>query len=240
MQLITLTILTFITSLLVTIITTWIFRKYALKVGLVAPDVRKKGNPMVPKLGGLVIPVIVPILFIFAPFLESNYNGAYNYIIAFILATIIGYIIGILDDLKVKKWDFVKIGAVALAALPLLLWHTYVPRPQIPIVGRLRITIFYPILMFIAFAIVANGMNMLDLVNGVMLFSEILLVITIIFWSWLLGNFLSLEIATLTLGLLIGLFIFNRYPAKLFVSNVGSYTTGVIGRPNPSTGYSHV
>ncbi|MGQ4891841.1 MAG: hypothetical protein ACP6IP_05040 [Candidatus Njordarchaeia archaeon] len=228
MDILIITIITFVFSLLATFLATWFFRSYALKINLTAPDVRKKGKPMVPKWGGLVIPVVFLVLVALLPLLQSVDVRATDYILAFILSGFIGYLIGVFDDLKVKKWDFIKIGAIAFAAVPLIILHTYYPRPILPIVGRLRITILYPILVFAAFAVVPNGMNMLDLVNGIMLFSQILLVATIMFWSWYLGYYLALEIASATLGMLLALFAFNKYPAKLFVSNVGSYTTGAI------------
>lgn len=218
----------FLITFSVMFIATWFYRRWALRRGLLAPDVRKKGNPMVPKWGGLVISLylaLLPLLFsLFGLLTETNFK----YILAFVLSGTIGFIVGVLDDLHFKKWDMLKIVAVSFSALPIILLNVYIPRPILPFVGRLRLTILYPLLIFLAFSIVPNGMNMLDLVNGVMLFSQILLIITIAVWTWILGYIFVFQLSITTLALVLALYVFNRYPAKLFVSNVGSYTTGVL------------
>jgi len=71
-------------------------------------------------------------------------------------------------------------------------------------------------------------MNMLDLVNGVMLFSQIVLIATIALWSYILGNIIAFYFSIIYLGVLLSYYIFNRYPARFFVSNVGSYATGTV------------
>ena len=133
-----------------------------------------------------------------------------------------------MDDIHFKKWDFFKIGVIALAALPVIILGAYIPRPYVPIVGRLRMTIVYPLLIFAAFAVVPNGMNMIDLVNGIMLYSQVLLMITILIWTYILGNYFIFALGLMYLGALLALFMFNKYPAKYFVSNTGSYGTGAI------------
>ncbi len=222
------TIILFSLSLLVSMISLTLYYRYALRKRILAPDMRKKGHPMIPKWGGLVIPVIYPLVVFLGVILDKEITGIWSYVIAFILASLIGFFVGVLDDLHVRKWDLFKIAVVALAGLPLILLGAYVPRPILPFVGRLRITIIYPLLILVAFAVIPNGLNMLDLVNGVAVFSQILLAITIIIWSYILGNVIAFYMSIIYLGLLISMYYYNGYPAKMFVSNTGTYGLGVI------------
>ncbi len=217
-----------ISAFIAMIIVNRLYIKFARERNLLAPDVQKRGNPMVPKWGGLTLPVSFPFFLACGYFLEFIYPGAFTYALALILSALVGYVVGVLDDLHVKKWDYLKIVTIALAALPIILLHVYNPRPYIPFVGRTRLTIIYPLLLFVAYMVVPNGMNMLDLVNGVMLFSQIMVVATVTIWSFVLGKYIAFYLSLIYLGVLISFYVYNKYPARFFVSNVGSYATGTI------------
>ncbi len=218
----------FIITLITTMLANKIYYEYAKNKGILAPDMRKKGHPMIPKWGGLIIPVIYPILILASFMIQDAYPEIWKYTTALVLSSLIGYAVGVLDDLHVKKWDYVKIIAVALAGLPIIILGAYFPRPIVPFVGRLRITILYPLLILLAFAVIPNGLNMLDLVNGVVLFSQILLIITTIIWTYILGNVIAFQMSVIYLALLLSMYMYNKYPAKMFISNSGTYTLGTI------------
>ncbi len=202
--------------------------KFAIRHNILAPDYSKVGLPKIPRMAGILLFPFIIYVIASEPILAYISGFNLNYLLAFILSGSLGLLVGFIDDLNLRTWEYIKIVSIAIAAIPIIVLQTYVPRPILPYLGRLRLTLVYPLLIFLAFMVVPNGMNMLDLVNGVMLFSQILMVLTICFWTLLLGQIFIFTLSLMYLGALIALFIFNKYPAKYFVSNSGAYGTGAI------------
>ncbi len=190
--------------------------------GVVGVDVHKPERPLVPELCGLVLVLGVTASTLIVGVFYSEYLLR---IVAFAAATLIVAAVGALDRL-VRIGPKLKPLLTALGAIPILLLVAYDSHPSFPLIGGTRLTIIYPLLIPVALAVTANSVNMLDVYNGSMSGTCAVATVAIITCMFIRG---SAEAAVLAAGLLGGLLafhIYNRYPAKIFASDVGSLYVG--------------
>jgi len=153
-------------------------------------------------------------------------------IMAIMIAISIAFILGFIDDIHSLS-PKIKVLISALAGLPIVISKAYDPNPFVPIVGQLRITLIYPLLVLAAYAVLINASNMFDTHNG-LLPSVTLIIIssTIPLQLYLVSKGIapmeSIVFSLITLGALIGYLPFNMYPAKVFNGNSGSHFIGAI------------
>ncbi len=188
----------------------------ARRLMILGRDVHKPGDVMVPKIGGLgmLVSYVVALL------LLSHRIDAPT--ITLLASPAISAAIGLSEDLRELN-PILKPVLLALPGLVVLALGTYDPHPLIPFVGRARLTIVYPVLLVIAYSIVSNAVNSIDVVNGSLALFSIPIVSLSIFVSLTLNvpePVLKAEAALL--GSLLGFLVYNRYPAKTFGGNVGS------------------
>ena len=151
--------------------------------------------------------------------------------LAFILTAIIGSIVGLIDDVKSLS-GIVKMTITVFASIPLIIIglffpsHIHLGRPIVPILGRLRLTIVYWILLPFVIAIPANAVNMLEVFNGVMPITCSLAVFTLAISALILGHKVGFLISLVFLSTLLGYLPHNKYPARIFSGNIGSYCVG--------------
>ena len=144
---------------------------------------------------------------------------------AFIGVVLIAGIIGIVDDLR-PLGARIKPLLTAISCVPILILQTYNPYPVIPLLGPVRLTLVYPVLIPIAIAVTSNAVNMMDVMNGSMpgTVSIISLAITgILFVS---GATAPASLAAGLLAAMLAFYYFNRYPAKVFSGDTGSLGVG--------------
>ncbi len=218
--------------ILITLVTTYclakLYIKWARKRGILAPDAHKIGIPMIPTRGGIVLLVLIP--FYVATLLINDLPSIHrsmpvvNEVFAIIVIVFIAALIGYVDD--VSDLGLKKVLLSVLIAIPFYIFHAYYPRLWIPFVGRIRITIIYPILISIAVPIVVNSINMIDTHNGVMLTGAISVLVPMFLWSLILNDYISALYISIALSGAIAMFIWNKYPAKVFLGNIGSYLLG--------------
>ena len=217
-----LAICTLIVGFTVTILLTPPISRLMRKHGIVGVDVHKQDKPLIPEMCGLAIVLGVSAS---AVIVALFYNESIVEVLVFVVTTLIAAIVGTLDRLA-KIGPKLKPVLTALAAAPILLLAAYDPHPIFPLIGGTRLTIIYPILIPIALAVTANSVNMLDVFNGSMTGTCSMATIAIIICMFLRG---SADISALGAGLLGGLLafhLFNRYPAKVFSSDLGSLYVG--------------
>jgi len=200
----------------------------AHKKGIIAPDAHKPGNPLVANRGGITflatIVIFYPLALLF--FTMHGRVPVVNEILATVTSFIIGFIIGFLDDLK--DLGLKKVILSPIAAIPFLLLRAYYPKPVIPFIGPIRLTIIYPLILLVAFAIVPNGSNMVDVHNGTLATSVLAVLIPLAIWSLILGDIIAFSYILIGLALTLGFFVYNKYPAKVFAGNIGSYSLGTL------------
>jgi UDP-N-acetylglucosamine--dolichyl-phosphate N-acetylglucosaminephosphotransferase len=154
-------------------------------------------------------------------------------------------LIGIIDDVKTLG-PKVKPVLTAIACLPVLLYSwgliflgaspplptAYNPRPNLPFLGQTQLSIVYPVLVPFAIAIPANAINMIDIFNGVMPLTSILMFVALLIVSLYLmiigvpGAELGVLFSCVMIGVLIAYYYFNKYPARTFAGDTGSLIVG--------------
>ena len=219
-------ILSFLVSFGVTYAVLPFLITYFKKKEITGIDMHKPNKPEIPEMGGLAILtglISTQILLLF-------FLGDYTYQLFAFISIILGAgFIGIYDDLKglgPKRKPLLLAILSLYTVVPLLLLGVVTPRPLLPIIGQTRLTIIYWIVLPLAIAVPANAVNMLDVFNGSMpvtcIIASLALLICAILLNSIFGIFLSLSL----LGTLFAFLKFNKFPAKVFSGNVGSFTVG--------------
>lgn len=211
-----------------------IYKRYAENRGLTAPDVHKLDQPQVVKDSGNILPLLLLLLFL-PPFFIEGISGGFRLPLGIFLTALIGFGVGFIDD--TRDLGLIKVPLMLIAGLPLTLLDLFIPYPRFPLIGRARMTILYPIFgSAVVVAVISNGVNMIDVVNGSAIIQSVFSMLTIIVWSSILfflgagptRNMTYILYALLILGILFGFFSLNKYPAKIFLGNTGAYGIGAM------------
>ena len=145
---------------------------------------------------------------------------------SFLSSSLIAGAVGAVDDLRPLNAK-IKPFLTVFSGIPILLLGTYNPRgPIFPIIGQTRLTIVYPLIIVIAMAVTSNAANMMDPFNGTMSGTCTVITVVMILSSIILGREDGLLLSLCILGPLTVLYLFNRYPAKVFSGDVGSLSIG--------------
>ncbi|MCS6769836.1 MAG: hypothetical protein NZ570_05315, partial [Candidatus Caldarchaeum sp.] len=189
------------------------------KTGCMGIDVHKTPSYPVPKLGGLIVVGGVMAGYgVASPYLD-------NTTLAFYFSTALAAFIGLYEDFREVN-PILKPMLLALAGVPVLFFGTYSPNPVIPFVGNARLTIVYPLLVLIGYAVVCNAVNSIDVLNGSLAYTTLAALIPLSLASLLEAK---TETLALCLVLAVSLTVFlsvNKYPSKVFAGNVGSLFIG--------------
>jgi len=214
--------ITFIATFIATFAATPIVAKLMRSRGITGVDIHKLAKIEVPEMCGLAILIGLAVG---ATACCLTMPLAVREAAAFIGTVLIAGAIGIIDDLH-PLGARIKPVLTAFAGVPILILGTYVPYPEIPLYGPVRLTIVYPILIPIALAVTSNSINMMDVMNGAMPGTVAIVAFTmvgILLWAG------ELRTATLAGGLLaamLAFFYYNRYPSKVFDGDTGSLSVG--------------
>jgi len=212
--------LALIIALIVTVITTPIVKRIALKYNIVdiPNDPRKIHTRKMPYLGGVAIALGFVAGFIY---LQPNLPSTWAFLAGgfVILAT------GIIDD-KVSLPARYKMLGQILAALIVVFSGVTVDFIQFPVIGRIEFGWWqYPITIVWIVGI-TNAINFIDgldgLAGGV---SSIALGSTIVM-GILEQQTLAIALSVILLGATIGFLFFNSYPAKIFMGDSGAMFIG--------------
>ncbi len=214
-------------ALIVSGLTTAVFipvsKLFSRKTGCIGFDVHKTPPYPVPKLGGLSI--VAGTVAGFGVMALTVDNSAL--FTALYASTLIAALIGLFEDFRELN-PVLKPLLLATAGIPVVLTGTYSPHPFIPFVGSTRLTLLYPLLVLVGFAVVCNAVNSIDVLNGSMAYTSLAALIPLSMVSFLEGR---LDIFTLCLITAVSLGVFliqNKYPSKIFAGNVGSLYVGAI------------
>jgi UDP-N-acetylglucosamine--dolichyl-phosphate N-acetylglucosaminephosphotransferase len=215
-------ITSFAASLLVCYTLTPKVMAWAKRRGITGKDIHKPDKPTIPEMGGIAILIGLTVSSCIASLLDQPNIVEY---LAFILTVHIAGAVGAIDDFK-PIGPRLKPVLAALAAAPIYLLRTYSPRPILPVIGRVRLTIAYPLLLPFAISIPANAVNMVDVMNGTMAGTSILTLAAMIFASLLLGRWDAVILCSGLIGSLAAFYAYNRNPARVFPGDVGTLSVG--------------
>jgi len=208
----------FLASLFLSLAFSWIIYRLGLRLGIVSRDVHKSWESYAVRIGGLSL--------ISAPLISLAILPSRD-ILAFLLISSVSGLIGFIDDMR----SLPAARKVLITVVPGLIHLTtglYDPKLYIPILGEISARILYIFLIPAAYVVALNASNMMDTHNGVLGGSILISIATLspIMILRSLDQDISTVITSSIIGSLMGFLIFNIYPAKIFVGNVGSLMIG--------------
>ncbi len=212
----------FMVTFLVTFTATPAVAKAMRRRGITGRDVHKRSTVRIPEMCGLAILLGLTIgtasyVVLFPHFAREA--------VAFLGTVLIAGGIGVVDDLR-PLGARVKPVLTALACLPILLLRTYDPVAVIPLIGTVRLTIVYPLLIPLAIAVTSNAVNMMDVMNGSMAGTVAIIAVALTAILFASGNVQSASFAVALLAAMLAFYYFNRLPAKVFGGDTGSLAVG--------------
>lgn len=191
------------------------------KKGIVGVDVHKPAKPKIPEMTGLsiVFGLVLCSIFLMFYFLSLIF-------FAYILTISIACMIGVLDWFK--RWDaWHKIVLVSLTSIPILVLNVYYPHPTLPFIGRLRLTVLYPLIFVPVFTtVLANATNMIDVFNGSMAGTSTISAVFLAGIAFFLKRFDAALMYTTIASCTYAFYLYNKYPAKVFSGDAGSLSIG--------------
>lgn len=214
----------------------WWIRKVKF-VGLVWDDMNKLGKQKVAGSGGLIVLLgflLSSIFYVaYRVFVLESSNGYLVEIFAILLmVTFMGFI-GFVDDLFGWRRGGlsmkVRILLAIFGAIPLIAIKAGDSNINFPFLGVIDLGLIYPLLL-IPLGVVATTttFNMLAGFNGLEAGQGILLLSGMAFVSYLTGSsWLSIICLCMVLALL-GFFVYNKFPARVFPGDVLTYSVGVM------------
>lgn len=192
------------------------------KQKIVNPDLNKKGAPLIPEMGGIAV--------ILAFFLGMNFSLLYHasfefQYLAIVLFTIMGVaFVGIMDDLLDLN-QFTKSILPFIIGIPLGIG---IPDKTLtlPLFGTTYVGIWMILLVPLGITTVTNLTNMLEGFNGLGVGLGIIISSTLIVISFITQQTDGLYLLLPLLGALLGFFIFNKYPSKIFPGDTLTFFQG--------------
>ena len=194
----------------------------------------KKGTPT---MGGISFIVATVVALIIAMFIDSS-NIKYYYL--FIYTTISFSVIGYIDDMlivvKKKNDGLAPRKKLMLQILFSIIFYVlvkfiYEDINYIYIPGfEYQLNIFYLYMIFIVFwqTGFSNAVNLTDGLDGLATSVTIITTSTFALLAYKENNFPILVFCLVLVGALIGFFLFNKNPAKIFMGDTGSLALGGI------------
>ncbi|MBT3940443.1 hypothetical protein HOD83_02240 [Candidatus Woesearchaeota archaeon] len=218
--------------------------RYINLIGLSAPDVHKKGKPLVARSGGL-IPLIgtfaaLSALIFVQTFIYQN-NSLQIYILGAITTLIVITLVGFIDDLitikskasykstetglRLKQWQ--RPLLVLPAVLPLMVISAGNSTMNLPLLGSINFGILYPLILVpIGIFGAANMVNQLEGLNGLgsgmgLVYTSMLGLYAFVHQSYL-GAILSFAV----FGALLAFWKYHKTPAKVMAGDSLTYFLG--------------
>ncbi|MEM2240029.1 MAG: hypothetical protein QXM89_00665 [Candidatus Bathyarchaeia archaeon] len=190
--------------------------------GIIGIDVHKPNKPNVPEMVGvsMLIGFFTSLVFLFLTIPELS-----NTCLAILASIAIASLVGLLDDFRDLS-PLCKVLLATLSGIPIIFLRAYNPRPMIPFIGRVRLTIAYPLAIPLALSVTSNAMNMSDPVNGAMSGSASIILASLTVAYALTGKYSASLVGLALLGATLAFYFYNRYPARVFSGNVGSFAVG--------------
>jgi len=200
--------------------------------GITGKDVHKPGQPEVPEMGGLALVsgFTVGILLAIAleAFIPSVLPVDFTALLAVLATVLLTALVGILDDLLGLR-QAVKAFLPVVAALPLVAIRAGQSTMTVPFIGRIYFGPFYSLLLVpLGITGAANAVNMLAGFNGVELGMGFVAMAGLTAVALKIGSSTALAILLAGMGASLGVLIFNWYPARIFVGDVGTLSIGAI------------
>lgn len=227
-----------IISFFLTVVAMPFWIKKVKQAGLIWEDMNKPGHPKnVAGSGGIVAVVsfVIGVFYYiaFRTFILGEVDGTNIQIFALLSVILILTIVGIIDDLfgwKNKGLSVrTRVFLAFLSAVPLVVINAGTSVMNFPILGNINLGLLYPLLLVpLGIAGATTTYNFLAGFNGLEAGQGILILGFLSLVSYL-SNEVWLSIVGFTMvTALIGFWLFNKYPAKVFPGDSLTWTVGAL------------
>ncbi|MCH4814268.1 MAG: UDP-N-acetylglucosamine--dolichyl-phosphate N-acetylglucosaminephosphotransferase [Saccharolobus sp.] len=216
----------FISFFISYITTVWVIRQ-AKKSGLVGKDVNKPDKPEIPLMGGISI---------IAGFIAGSFSllltdvRSERVIPSVILSSLLIAFLGLLDDIFNLRQS-VRAFLPIFASVPLIVYSVGHSVISIPFLGPVNFGIlYYVIIIPFALTIASNAFNMLEGLNGLGVGMGVIMLSALAYIGLTHGgpSYQAGLVALSAIFSLVAFLLFNKYPAKIFPGNVGTYFIGAL------------
>jgi len=202
----------------------------AREKGIVGIDVNKPDHPKIPEMGGIIPVIGFLAALLFFLFMFPNYT---SFIIVAGLLVIANAFFGILDDIFEFRYRDHILSMLLTSALAVEILRKYSKLSTaiyFPFLGWIDFGWLYWVIILLAFVFLPNAVNIYALFNGLEAGNA---AIVLIFFMALIAllhgiNNFAIALALASLGALLGFWIYNRYPAKVFPGDVGTLSFGAM------------
>jgi len=186
----------------------------------------KRHKKPTPILGGTTILISFWLgLLFYLVFSDGALMGISESLPHILVGSLIIYGVGLIDDFKpLSAW--LKLAAQAAAGLILFMGGLSFNLVNLPVVGEISVngySIFITIVWVIA---LSNAVNLIDGLDGLAVGVSAIASITMVIIGVLFKIDAVVLISLALLGSLLAFWIFNRYPARIFLGDSGSLLIG--------------
>jgi len=182
---------------------------------VLAPDIHKP-KVYIPKIGGLAVIISASLSLIFGMHFEPLW--------LLLVTTIFVGIMGLIDDLHGLP-ALARVITPVVPSLAILLLGA-VSHIHIPLMGDVRNPYLVTMIVILSVPVLSNAVNMLDVVNGVIPGSIAMIFATMAIIAYIIGQYSAILPAITMTSISLGLYLLNKYPARVFNGNSGSYALG--------------
>ena len=187
--------------------------------------------------GGIVVVIafVLGVLYYIAirTFLIESTNGISLEIFALLSVILILAMVGIIDDLFGWKHGGLSIRArlilIFMASIPLVVINAGVSTMSIPFFGSVNFGILYPLLLIPIGIVGATATyNFLAGFNGLEASQGIIILSFLSFVAYKTGSTWLSLVGLIMVAALLGFYIYNKYPAKVFPGNSITWAIGAL------------
>jgi UDP-N-acetylglucosamine--dolichyl-phosphate N-acetylglucosaminephosphotransferase len=200
--------------------------KWLHKQGWVGYDIHKNKRPATAESGGLGLTFGILLGMII---MMVIYPTLMNELIVFIITILSAAVIGFIDDRK-QLSSLKKIVLMVGTGLPLFVLNYIgfitVSSPTLPVLGHLRLTVIYPLIIPIIIAILTNCVNMLEGYNGEGSGTTSVATFFIIICAIIAHSAQGVIYAVPVFFAIFAFYRYNKYPAKVFPGDIGTLVMG--------------
>lgn len=187
---------------------------------VLAPDIHKVNQPLIPKIGGIGLLAALPILWLL-------WSPLSKVALAFFTVPLVMGIVGLLDDVYSVN-EYLRV-AISFGYPVLLYAFGLMPRLiYVPLIGRFGDVLLVGAITLASYIVFSNAVNMLDVVNGVVPFSMVIISAVPLAYGLLMHDQSTIYLSLSSMAASAVLLVFNAYPAKVFNGNGGTHVLGAI------------
>lgn len=189
-------------------------------------------NESIAEMGGLIMILGFGLGLIVVIALKTFFNLFPSITLVAILAVLsielFILIIGTIDDL-ISMPQLIKAVIPAFASLPLIALEAGNTTMAIPFVGRINFGLIYTLFLLpMGMTGAVNAVNMLAGFNGLEVGMGLVMFIGLFILALIKSEIIVLVILIPMIGSLLATFIYNWYPAKVLIGDVGTLSIGAI------------